>query len=68
MYLLIQDIGEKVDIKADLNICIYIFVVFILGVLYFCTTEIWNTAHLTPFFDKAISIKYSLPANTITNG
>ena len=32
------------------------------------TSEILNTAHLTPFFDNTISIEYSLPANTNTNG
>ena len=34
---------------------------------YFYTSEILNTAHFTLFFDKTISIKYSLPPNTNTN-
>ena len=37
------------------------------NVNYFCTSEILNTSHLTPFFDNTISIQYSLPAITNTN-
>ena len=44
-----------------------LFAIALIARKSFCTSEILNTQHLTPFFDNTISIQYSLPANKNTN-